>query len=107
MAETWSHGLIEQLLQIEHRQWLLRNALIHYQLPDGRTVAQQEKIVKRILELVWTDPDSLLPEHRTLLDEDFDKLGAADASDQAYWIAEMNNKQQTTNNKQQTTNNKQ
>ena len=88
-AETWSRGLIEQLLRITHRYWLLRNALIHYQLPGGRTVAQREHIVQHIFELVLTDPDSLLPEDRTLLDENFDKLGAADASDQAYWIAEM------------------
>ena len=41
------------------------------------------------MELMWTEPASLLPEDRTLLDEHFDKLGADDASDQAYWIDDM------------------
>ena len=41
------------------------------------------------MELMWTDPDDLLPEDRALLDEDFEKLGAADANDQAYWVAEI------------------
>jgi hypothetical protein len=76
-AETWSHGLIEQLLQITHQQRLLQNALIHYQLPDGQHIAQQENIVERILELAWTDPDNLIPEDRTLLGEGFDKLETA------------------------------
>ena len=38
---------------------------------------------------MWTYPDNFLPEDETLLGEDFDKLGAADASDQACWIAKM------------------
>jgi hypothetical protein len=38
---------------------------------------------------MWTDPDNLLPEDKTLLDEGFVKLGAVDVSDQAYWITEM------------------
>jgi len=88
-AETWARGLIEQLLRITHRQWLLRNALLHYKLPDGRTLVQRERLVERIMELMWTDPDDLLPEDRALLDEDFEKLGAADANDQAYWVAEI------------------
>ena len=53
-------------------------------LPDGQTIAQREKTVEFILELMWTDPENLLPEDRTLLDEDFDRLGAADVSGQAY-----------------------
>ena len=88
-AETWARGLIEQLLRLTHRQWLLRNALLHYKLPDGRTLAQRERLVERIMELMWTDPDELLPEDHALLDEDFEKLGEADANDQAYWVAEM------------------
>ena len=88
-AETWSRGLTEQQLRITNRQWLLQNYLLYYQLPDGQTIAQQENIVERILELVWIDPDNLLLEDRTLLDEDFDKLGAVDASYQVYWIANM------------------
>ena len=85
----WARGLIEQLLRITHRQWLLRNALLHYKLPDCCTLVQREQLVKRIMELMWTDPYDLLPEDRALLDEDFEKLSAADANDQAYWVAEI------------------
>ena len=41
------------------------------------------------MKLMWTDPDNLLPEDRTLLDEDFEKLGAADANDKDYWVAKI------------------
>ena len=87
-AESWARDLIEQLLRLTHRQWLLRNALLQFRLPDGRTYAERERLVERIMELMWTDPDDLLPEDRTLMTEDFKKLAKADATDQAYWIAE-------------------
>ena len=38
---------------------------------------------------MWTDPDDLLPIDCSLLDEDFEKLDAADADAQAYWAAEV------------------
>ena len=44
--------------------------------------------MKRIMDLMWTDPDELLPEDRGLMSEDFKKLAKADAIDQEYWIAE-------------------
>ena len=67
----------------------MRNALLHYRLADGRTYVERERLVDRVKELMWTDPSSLVAEDRALLDEDFEKLGAADAHDQAYWIAEV------------------
>ena len=88
-AESWDRGLIEQLLRITHRQWLLRNAILHYCLPDGRTIVERERIVERVMDLMWTDPTLLLSEDRALLEEDFVKLGNADASDQEYWVAEV------------------
>ena len=88
-AETWARGLIEQPLRITHYQWLHRNSLMHYRLADGRTYAKRERLIKRVQELMWTDPDDLLPIDRSLLDEDFEKLGAADAGAQAYWAAEV------------------
>ena len=88
-AESWCKGLTDRVLQITHKQWLLRNALVHYRLPDGRTYADRERLVAKIKDLLWTDPSDLEPEDRALLDEDFERLGAADAHDQAYWIAEV------------------
>ena len=51
-AESWVRDLIEQVLRITHRQWLQRNAIIHYRLSDGPTVAEKEKIVARVMELI-------------------------------------------------------
>ncbi len=77
-------GLIKQLLQITHRQWLHQNVLLHYRLSDGRTYSKRKQLIARVQELIWTDPNNLLPINRPLLDKDFAKLGAADADSQAY-----------------------
>ena len=87
-AESWARDLIEQLLCLTHRQWLLCNALLHFRLPDGRTYAKRERLVEKFMDLMWTDPDDLLPEDRALMTEDYKRLAKADATDQAYWIAE-------------------
>ena len=88
-AETWARGLIEQLLRLTHRQWLHRNAILHFRLSDGRTIAERESLIRRVQDLMWTDPEDLLPDDRPLLEEDFVKLGEANADAQAYWAAEV------------------
>ena len=40
-------------------------------------------------ELLDTDPEDLLPEHRSLLTRDFEEMGEAPPSERQYWIAEM------------------
>ena len=40
-------------------------------------------------ELLDTDPEDLLPEHRSLLTRNFKEMGEAPPSERQYWIAEM------------------
>ena len=37
-AETWASGFMERLIRITHRQWLHRNAKVHFKGTDGRTL---------------------------------------------------------------------
>ena len=88
-AESWASGLMDQLLRLTHRQWLHRNARLHFRRPDGRTQLQHNEIVAKISKLIWTDPDELLDADRKLLGLDFRKLGRARAVTQECWIAEL------------------
>ena len=40
IAESWGTGLMEQLLRLMYRQWLHRNAIVHFFWSDGRTILQ-------------------------------------------------------------------
>ena len=88
-AKRWAKGLITNLLQLTHKQWLLRNARVHIKRKGDLTSKEHDALLAKIEKLMWTDPDDLLPGDRILLDEDFHALGKASAIDQQLWVAEM------------------
>ena len=88
-AKRWAKTLITKLLQITHKQWLLRNAKIHIKRKGDMNEEEHDKLRKKIEKLIWTDPEDLLPGNDHLLNEDFDSLGRASAIDQILWVAEM------------------
>jgi hypothetical protein len=71
-AKTWVLGFMEHLIRITHRQWLHRNAKVHFKQSDGRKISQHEQIMEKIEDLLWTDPDDLLDDDKALLDKDFE-----------------------------------
>ena len=88
-ADQWAPGFIERLIRITHRQWLLRNARVHFKRADGLTSAQHKRLTKRMKEALLIDPDDLLSDDRGLLDEDPYLLGQSTAQNQRYWIASV------------------
>ena len=88
-AESWIIGLMECLLRLTHRQWSMRNAKVHYKRSDGCTIAQHERILSLVRDLLCTDPLDLEEEDRYLLDEDFEALGSASDDCKETWIANM------------------
>jgi hypothetical protein len=88
-AGHWCKNLIIQLLQITHRQWVVRNNTKHFTGRDGLTADQQLAIMQQCEDMMWTDPDSLLPEDSFLLDIDFEELGEAPAVERQIWLSEM------------------
>merc|ERR1712051_192436 len=88
-AKRWAKTLVTKLLQITHKQWLLRNAKIHIKRKGDMNEEEHDKLRKKIKKLIWTDPEDLLHGDEHLLNEDFDSLGRASAIDQILWVAEM------------------
>merc|ERR1712115_213445 len=88
-AKTWARLFITKLLQITHKQWLLRNTKIHIKRKGDMNKEEHDKLREKIKKLIWTDPKDLLPGNEHLLNEDFDSLGRASAIDQILWVAEM------------------
>ena len=40
--EAWGAKLVDKLLHLTHRQWILRNTETHFKLPDGWSLAQHK-----------------------------------------------------------------
>ena len=87
-VERWAKGLIQRLLGLTHRQWLYRNAVVHFKGPDGYTHAEHERILSKMQDFLWVDPQDLLPRDRGLLNENFESLGSSPAACEL-WIAAM------------------
>ena len=75
-SERWAKGLIQRLLGITHRQWLYRNAVVHFKGPDGYTHAEHEQILTKMKDFLWVDPQDLLPRDRGLLEKNSTPWGA-------------------------------
>lgn len=88
-APNWCSGLVLRLTQIVHRQWTYRNRTVHYKGADGLTVSQQLRIMRECEHLLYTDPSTLLPADRGLLDIDFRELGSGPAIARQTWRSEM------------------
>jgi len=85
--KSWSTDFIHQVLGITHKQWIFRNTRTHICLLDGKTEAEHNTIMEQVCQLLFTDPEHLLPQHRYLLDLDFSELGAGSTTNQQYWLA--------------------
>jgi len=87
--DNWGRGLVERLIQLSHAQWIFRNSHVHFKKLEGMTRAQHEDIFQKVKDLMWTDPMSLLPKHRHLLEEDFEALGEGSSMDRSHWAANV------------------
>ena len=87
---SWASQFTHKLLNIPHKQWLYRNARIHIRLVEGLTTAEHNTIRDKVVALLFTDPDDLLPHHQPLLtNQDFERLGRGSTLDRQHWIAQM------------------
>ena len=88
-TKRWARDLITKLLQMTHKQWLLRNKRINIKRKGDMNEEDHNKLLAKIEKLVWTDPEDILSGDEHLLDEDSDTLGRTSRLDQLLWVAEM------------------
>jgi len=87
--KAWATELIQHLLGLSHRQWIYRNARTHIRVLEGKSESEHDSIIEQVGKLLLTDPETLLPQHRCLLDIDFEQLGSGTTANQQYWLAKL------------------
>ena len=87
-SARWARRLVEALVLVTHKQWLVRNARVHF-LVEGLTEVGHELLFAKVREMMETDPADLLPRHRHLLNVNFAELGEGRAVDRQNWSAAM------------------
>ena len=88
--QMWCKNFIQCLLNITHRQWLYRNAKIHFKKLEGKSTTEHEAVIFQVRAMMLMDPEQLLPQHRSLLEQDFQWLGRGSTADRQIWLVQMN-----------------
>jgi hypothetical protein len=89
LPPSWGRQLINKLHNIVHKQWMYRNTFIHYRGTDGLKLPEHHDIINRVEEHAFTDPESLVPRHRFLMETDFEALGSGPSTQRLLWLANV------------------
>ena len=85
-ATRWISGLITQLLQVTHTQWIYRCVLVHDRVTGTLISAHKEELLKEIEHQLSLGPDGLDEQDRFVLDCNFDNLANSPGENQDYWL---------------------
>ncbi len=82
----WISGLITQLLQVTHTQWIYQCVLVHNPTTGMLVSAQKEELLKEIEHQLSLGPESLAEKDRFLLECNFDSIITTNGDHQEYWL---------------------
>jgi hypothetical protein len=85
-ATRWIAGLITQLLQVVHMQWIYRWVLVHDRTTGVLILAHKAKLLKEIEHQLALGLEGLAEEDRFLLECRFDNLSSTTGKHQGYWL---------------------
>jgi hypothetical protein len=86
LASSWIIGLITQLLQVTHSQWIYRCVLVHDWTTGTLILGHKEDLMQEIDYQLMLGPDGLAGEDSFLLECNFDELAAMNGENQEYWL---------------------
>jgi hypothetical protein len=82
----WISGLITQLIEVTHTQWIYWCVLVHDRSAGTFISAHKEEILKEIEHQLTLGSESLDEEDWLLLECNFDKLATTTDEHQEYWL---------------------
>ncbi len=85
-ATRWISGLVTQLLQVMHTQWIYRCVLVHDRSTGTLISAHKAKLLKEIEHQLALGSECLDEEDRFMLECNFDDLTNTTNEHQEYWL---------------------
>jgi hypothetical protein len=85
-AASWISGVITQLLQVTHSQWIYGCFLVHDCTTGTLISSHKEELLKEIEHQLTLGPEGLSEEDRFLLECNFDELTTTSGEHQEYWL---------------------
>jgi hypothetical protein len=85
-VSKWISGLITQLLQVTHSQWIYRCVLVHDRSTGTLVLAHKEELMKEIAHQLEMGEEGLAEDDRFLLECNFNELATTNGEQQEDWI---------------------
>ena len=85
-ATRWIAGLITQLLQVVHTQWIYRCILVHDRTTGVLISTHNADLLKEIEHQLSLGPDDLAKKDPFLLECNFDDITSTTGEAQGYWL---------------------
>jgi hypothetical protein len=85
-VSKWLLGLITQLLQVTHCQWINRCILVHNRSTSTLVSAHKKELMKEIEYQLELGEERLAEDDKFLLECIFDELATTNGEHQEYWI---------------------
>jgi hypothetical protein len=82
----WMAGLIIQLLQVTHTQWIYRCMLVYNHTTGVLISMHKANLLKEIEHQLSLGPDDLAKEDQFLLECNFDDITSTSGEAQGYWL---------------------
>jgi len=85
-AKKWIRGLVTQLLQATHSQWIYRNVVVHDNTTGTLITEHKLELLKEIDRQKELGAEGLLEEDKYLLEINHDELVRSNGEREEYWL---------------------
>ena len=86
MAKKWATGLITQLLQVTHAQWIYRCLSVHDCTSNTLINLHKAKLLEEIANQLSMGAENLMEDDKYLLKCNLSELAATNGEQQEYWL---------------------
>ncbi len=84
--ERWAIGLVTQLLQVTHAQWIYRCLLVHDRTSGTIINLHKTKLLKEIANQLSMGAENLMEDDKYLLECNLLDLATTNGEQQEYWL---------------------
>ncbi len=86
LAEKWATGLITQLLQVTHAQWIYWCLLVHDHTSSMLINLHKTKLLEEIANQLSMGAENLMEDDKYLLECNLSDLATTSGEQQEYWL---------------------
>jgi hypothetical protein len=102
-SERWATGLITQLLQVTHGQWIYRCVLVHNRTAGTLVNQYKAELLEEITKQLSMGAESLMEDNKYLLECNLSNIVTTNGKQQEYWLLAIQAAQEASQLRKQAT----